>query len=454
MANMLDEVQTIILVMFENRSFDHMLGHLTLDDPSSQINGLKFPLTNYSNNYLGHLYPPFQLDNDSDLESDLPHEFDYVQSQLAKSPVNGKFQMSGFVEAYATFRKLNPNPQCDPMGFYNSHQVPITDFLAKNFCTCDHWHAPLPTSTQPNRTMAFCGDSKIYDTATRLIPINNSLFDWMNRAGIRWRVYHDGLSFFVLYRSLWKYVLGNNFRRYSHFASDLLQDPGANDPQVILVEPTYGDGPQLGSNHPNDNHPPLAIGWGEDFLRRTYEAVTANKKRYGKTVMIVYYDEHGGFYDHVPPPLVNYTCPSSPSFTFESLGPRIPAMIVSPFVKQSSCCSSIFDHTSVLQLLAEKFTPGKPYNETVHNRSIQNPGVESISTALNNNSYWEPPTSPAQSIAVKSALGLSINVTDDRPMAQSFEYAMKQMLASKPALTNKKYPEIIEWQNAVNNRRI
>ena len=128
-------------------------------------------------------------------------------------------------------------------------------------------------------------------------------------------------------------------------------------------------------------------------------------------------------------------------------------MSISPFVKQSSICSSIFDHTSVLQLLAEKFTPDKPYNETVHNRSIQNPAVESISAALNNNSYWEPPPSPAQSIEVKSALGLSIIVTDKSAMAQSFEYAMKQMLASQPNPTKEKYPEIIEWQNAVNNRR-
>jgi len=453
MSNILDKVQTVILVMFENRSFDHMLGHITLDEPTSKINGLRKPLTDYSNIYKGHLYPPFQIDNDSTLESDIPHEYDYVTTQIAKSPVNNKFQMTGFVEAYAKFTNRNPNPECEPMGYFNSHQVPITDFLAKNFCTCNRWHSALPTSTQPNRTIAFCGDSSIHETATRLIPIEDSLFDWMERAGINWRVYHDGLSFFLFYKSLWKYVLSDKFRRFKHFTNDMLNEPQANTPQVIIIEPTYQDAPQIGSNHPNDNHAPLAIGWGEDFLRRTYEAVTANKQKFGKTVMITYYDEHGGFYDHVPPPNIKYITKSNPSHTFESLGPRIPGIIVSPFVKPGSVNDSLFDHTSVLQFLAEKFTPGIPYNKTVEERSKQTPAIESITKTLTNESYWEPPLSPAQPIDVKSALGLSIHTYDSEPMAQSFAFAANELLISEPEKTNEKYPEIAEWQNAVSNRK-
>ena len=450
---MLDKVKTIILIMFENRSFDHMLGHITLDDPTSETDGLKLPLTSYSNIYQGQLYQPYEIDNDSALASDVPHEFNYVDIQLAKSPVNSKFQMTGFVEAYAKFTNENPNPQCDSMGYFNSHQVPVTDFLAKNFCTCNNWHAPLPTSTQPNRTIAFCGDSNIHDTATRLIPIEDSLFDWMNRNGVKWRVYHDGLTFFVLYEKLWKYVLGDNFRNYKYFASDMLNEPEDETPDVIIIEPNYQDAPHIGSNHPNDNHAPLAIGWGEDFLRRTYEAITANKNKYSKTVSIVYYDEHGGFYDHKPPPLMNYNTKEIPSFNFESLGPRIPGIIISPFVQKNSVFDSLLDHTSVLQMLAEKFTPGVPYNDTVNYRSLQNPGIESISNALDNDVYWDPPASPAQVIDVKSALGLSIQTSDSQPMAQSFEYATNQMLAAYTNETTQKYPEITAWQNAKNNRK-
>ncbi len=122
-------------------------------------------------------------------------------------------------------------------------------------------------------------------------------------------------------------------------------------------------------------------------------------------------------------------------------------------LNQGSVCNALFDHTSVLQLLAEKFTPGKPYNKTVHNLSLGEKGVKSISAALNNNIYWEPPLLPPHCIEVKSQLGLHIHTSDSQPMSQAFEYALNQMLACHPKKTILKYPEIIEWQNAVNNRK-
>ncbi len=231
----------------------------------------------------------------------------------------------------------------------------------------------------------------------------------------------------------------------------MLNESQADTPQVIIIEPTYAAMPQIGSSHPNDNHPPLSIGWGEDFLRRTYEAVIANKEKYGKSVFIVYYDEHGGFYDHVPPPKISYTTTSRIEYNFESLGPRIPAIIVSPFVKQGSVSNLLFDHTSVLQLLAEKFTPGTPYNKTVNKRSLGQNGIKSISAALNNNTYWQPPPSPSQVIEVKSQLGLSVHPPLDA-MSQSFENAFDLMLAAHPKKTIAKYPEIVEWHNALSNR--
>jgi phospholipase C len=200
------------------------------------------------------------------LHSDLPHEYFYVAKQLAKSPVNNEYQMSGFVETYAKVTQQDPAPKCEPMGFFNSCRVPVTDFLAKNFCVCDKWHASLPTGTIPNRNMAFCGESTVHETERRLILIKNTLFKWLNRHDVRWRVYYDGLSFFVLYKKLWKYVLGKNFRRYEHFASDMLNEPPADTPQVIIVEPNYKDMPPIGSKRPNYNHPPLSVGWGRRFF--------------------------------------------------------------------------------------------------------------------------------------------------------------------------------------------
>lgn len=187
---------------------------------------------------------------------------------------------------------------------------------------------------------------------------------------VRWRVYHDGFPFFALYDRLLPLVLGDKFKKYEHLHADWLNAPDPeNDPQVIIIEPCYEDAPHLGGKQPNDNHAPLAVGWGEDFLRRTYQALTSNPARWANTLFVVYYDEHGGFFDHVPPAPVTDTTIGGYPFDFATTGPRIPWLVISPFVAPGSVCSQLLDHTSVLQLLAEKFTPGTAYSPRVTSRA-------------------------------------------------------------------------------------
>jgi phospholipase C len=451
MATMLDKVKTVVLLMFENRSFDHMLGHLSYEKINKEVDGLKPPLGNFNNIYKGDTYSAYAMKGDTQLSFDLPHECDEVAIQLAKSEVTGRFTMSGFVKSYADKTGLPPNTQCQPMGFFKSAQVPISSFLASQFCTCDRWFTPIPTSTQPNRNMAFFGDTNNHITHSGLITMGNSIFDWMTKEGIRWRVYHDGLSFFVLYPTLWKYVFGENFRKYEELASDILHEPEATAPQVIIVEPSYQESPHIGSDRPNDNHAPLAVGWGEEFLRNTYRALISNTEKWNGTVMITYYDEHGGFYDHVPPPNIEYQTKASPSFTLSSLGPRIPAIVASPFVKPGSVCHAQFDHTSVLNFLSEKFAPGRPISDTVTKRQQQ--GVASISTALDNEVFFPPPQPPAIPIFVQTALGRSIETAPQSNIGQSFEIAANEIIQQRPEDTKKEYPELFLWKEAVSQVR-
>src|SRR5215210_6899997 len=189
MANILDKVKTVVLLMFENRSFDHILGHLSFEKINNQVDGLKSPLSSFNNIYDGDIYNAYAMENDVQLPFDLPHEFDEVKTQQAKSPVTGNFTMSGFVQTYAEKTGMPPNIQSQPMGFFKSAQVPISSFLASRFCTCNRWFNPIPTSTQPNRNMAFFGDTKNHFTRAGLSDMDNSIFDWMTKAGIRWRVY-------------------------------------------------------------------------------------------------------------------------------------------------------------------------------------------------------------------------------------------------------------------------
>jgi phospholipase C len=452
MRPLTDRVSTVVLVMLENRSFDHMLGHLTYEGLVPDVDGLGQDLSMYENPYKGTGYRPFEMLPEP-LSSDLPHEWDQVATQLAASAVTQQFAMNGFVAAYAAFTSTEPVQRADPMGFFTSANVPITSFLARHFCTCDHWYCPLPTSTQPNRTMAFCGSSEIFDTppTARLIPCDDILFDWLQRAGIRWRVYHDGLSFFALYPHAWPYVLGENFRDFENYFHDMQVEPIDAGPQVIIVEPSYNDGPHIGPDHPNDNHPPLAIGWGEDFLRRVYQAATVNPERWRKTVLIYYYDEHGGFHDHEPPPLIDYQTQGNPSHTFGSLGPRIPGIVVSPLVNSGSVCHALFDHTSVLQLLAELFTPGRPYSDEVEQRRQQ--GIRSLSNVLGDTPRADIPKVPADPIQVGSALGDGVRLRPVNGLQASFELAASQLMVSDPVATGKKYPDLFHWKAAVDAER-
>jgi phospholipase C len=450
MRSLADRVSTVVLVMMENRSFDHMLGHLSLAG-LLPVEGLKNPLTNFKSLYGGSFFCPYP-GTDEPMSVDPDHEWDHVATQLHWSDVRQAFDMDGFVESYVDVSKAAPLQQCEVMAYMPSSVVPITSWLAQNFLVCDHWHCPLPSSTQPNRTMAFCGSSEIFDTGSpRLIPTQDILFDWLNRNGVNWRCYHDGLSFFALYPRAWDHVLGERFRDFESYFHDMQTESVKDGPQVIVVEPSYYDAPHLGSDHPNDNHPPLAVGWGEEFLRRVYQAASVNPERWAGTVMVYYYDEHGAFYDHVPPPRIPYTTRGNPSHAFDSLGPRIPAVVVSPLVNQGSVSSDLFDHTSVLQLLAERFTPGSAYSPDVAARAAA--GIKSLSIALGDSARHDVPLVPSVPIQVRGPLGAAVRLRPSNGMQASFEVAAEQMMVARQAEMQQRYPELFQWKASVDALR-
>ena len=456
MSDLRTRVSTVVLLTFENRSFDHMLGHLALEGLVPEVDGLTAPLSRYQNFYGGDAYAPFRA-RDRLLDADLPHEWDEVEVMLARSPVTQRCTMTGFVEAYARYRKMaNVGPCPDPMGFFPSDQVPVTSFLARSFLTCDRWFCPLPTSTQPNRLMAWSGESAVHDTKARLVPCEETVLDWLDRAGVRWRVYHDGLSFFALFPGAWKHLLGGGFRDYEYYLLDMLNEPAASGPQVILVEPSYQDAPHLGSDRPNDNHAPLAVAWGEEFLRRTYEAARANPRRWAKTVMVVTYDENGGFFDHVAPLPVKYTTAGEAPHAFATTGPRVPAVVISPLVQRGGACHLPLDHTSVLQLLAELFTPGRDYSPAVRARRDQ--GIVSLSAALapreqRGPSLQSSPPPPSLPIPAVTTLGRTLMNRPTSGMRSAFEEAALQLMAREPKRTARKYPELYHWKAAADLAR-
>jgi phospholipase C len=302
--------------------------------------------------------------------------------------------------------------------------------------------------------MAWCGESKVSRTGTQLLTDEGTLLDWMKSHGVDWRVYHDGLSFFALFSSAWEHLFSDGFRDFERFLSDMQNDPipPLGHPQVVLVEPSYQNGPHLGSDRPNDNHAPLAVGWGEEFLRRTYEAARSNRKRWESTVLVLTYDEHGGFFDHVPPLDVACATGGAEPRRFTSTGPRVPAVVVSPLVDRGAVCHLPLDHTSVLQLLAEIFTPGVPYSPAVDGRRAQ--GIGSFSSLIREVPRDDAPPPPSQPIAVSTVLGQTLlEPPAGQDMQSAFELAANELLSKEPVRTAAKYPELQHWKVAVDTAR-
>jgi phospholipase C len=384
----LQDIETIVFVMLENRSFDHLLGYLSMsaDTTLIPVEGLRADaawLASLANQAGGKAYPPVRLTPDTQQIADPPHDHATIAVQVdtARPAVPGS-GMGGFVASYLT---RNPPPQ-DPsavMGYYDAAAVPTYDFFARQFVACDHWFAAVPCGTQPNRLMAMGGHSSILDNAAVFLPDQDLAYDWLTRQGVSWCAYQSGdfLPFFTLMpgwlpeitTSLALSALGGKgrFRRYEQFRAHWL---GAEAmPSVIFIEPEYTDGPH---GSPNDDHPPTGVAKGQAFVADIYATLIANPARWAATLMVVTYDEHGGFFDHVPP----LPIPSNPGGTAVSTtGVRVPAFLVSPLVSPGIPFTDALDHTSFLQLLADRFTPGQDYSPEVAQRQAQ---LGRIATAL------------------------------------------------------------------------
>ncbi|MCA9551614.1 MAG: hypothetical protein KC933_16370 [Myxococcales bacterium] len=267
----LGDIQTLVVLMFENRSFDNVLGHLShprfgrrhdidgLGDPSKTIE-----YDNYCDNEVFRPCPT----RDGPLDFDLPHDRESIAQQMDLQ--NGVPTMGGFVEAYRA--KAPDRRVCSaPMSFLRPQDVPSTGFIAEHFAVCDRWFSPIASGTQPNRAMAFTGSSRIDDNldlpVLKAIPHRPKelVFRWLSERRVPWRAYHSGLSFFSLFGNVLDLVLGPGFRNVRSLHSDMLKAPDADDPRVIFIEPEYGDSP-VHLATPNDNHPPLVDG-GSDATR-------------------------------------------------------------------------------------------------------------------------------------------------------------------------------------------
>lgn len=318
------------------------------------------------------------------------------------------------------------------MGYFTGEDLPTNHFFTQNFTVCDRWFASLPAGTQPNRLMAMSGQSLI-DTNRDLLPDQLLVYDWLTQRGVRWRVYSEGIPFFILMRSQRKAILeGRNFRKFDNLAYDVVNEAEGTFPQVIFVEPRYTNAPHVET--PHDDHAPSAVDGGQRFLMEVYAALTANPARWGKTVMIVAYDEHGGFFDHVSPPNVQTPAPNGEYATFLSTDVRVPAFVASPFVEPRSVFHESLDHTSILQFLGERFGGGH-YSAEVDGRMAA--GLESVSATLTlEDARQDIPSPPAVT------QGFTTQATPYDAVSLAFGKAFAELKEASPAEVARHFPKL------------
>jgi phospholipase C len=359
----LDKIEHIVVLMLENRSFDHMLGFLSLPASKggrgrSDIEGLKDTdeyRKKFRNEYQGKIYAQHPLANDYlHFQWDPCHEFECVQKQLDNH--NG-----GFVENFAAkhHQIVKDVELKDPgliMGYYTASQLPVFDKLAQQFCVCDRWFSSLPGPTIPNRLYAVAGTSDGKTESPSLVPLPKyevkTVFDCLAERGTSWRYYcHDVamLWFFEKYaRMRLKRMVSftddpvDNIKKFYELAKE------GDLPAVSWIDPDFAT--VIGYSHDgNDDHPPSNVQNGQNLVRTIYNALLKSP-RWDKTLFVMTYDEHGGFYDHVEPPVAEDDFPH-----LRRYGLRVPGLVISPWVGKQTASHEIFDHTSIVKTILLRF---------------------------------------------------------------------------------------------------
>jgi phospholipase C len=360
----LQKVEHIVVLMLENRSFDHMLGYLSLDGGREDVDGLRAGL---ANEYDGRSYPIHHLDETA-IADDPDHSGAAVDLQL------GGGKMDGFVESYAKTLDSLEVRGGDPgrvMGHYNAADVPVYDHLAREFAICDRWFSSVPGATWPNRLYAICGKAAgsrddlplnlppIYRVPSfvRHLDANDVSWSWYSfeAATLRLADAHYRLSrqehfaFFSHANLNWKERL--EVKIDAHAPSFLEAAAGGTLPSVAWIDPNFSNFNPIGFQ-PNDDHVPANIRDGQELVLAVYHAL-ATAPQWEKTLLIIFYDEHGGFYDHVPPP----EAPDDHPGEFGRYGVRVPALIVSPWIEPGTLSHTLFDHTTIIKTILLRFCP-------------------------------------------------------------------------------------------------
>jgi phospholipase C len=343
-------IEHIVIVTMENRSFDHFLGWLP------NANGIPLGLSYPDAGGTMHPVYPLAPDYTGCGHPDPDHSYGGGRICYANGAMNG-FLLDSSNDTYC-------------IGYYNPNDIPFYAALAQTYTTCDNWHAAVLGPTFPNRMFIWSaqtdrlGDTFSFSTLT-------TIFDVLDSVNVSHRYYFNNVPYLALWGS--KYIFQSAF--YGNFLSDAAT---RNLPAVSFVDPNYT---VLDDGTGNDDHPHADIRNGDAFLSQVYQAL-ATGPNWANTVLIVTFDEWGGFFEHVAPPRVVAPA-NSPDQDLQNgaalLGFRVPTVIASPFTKgvagqANSVDHNLYDHTAVLKLIEWRWAV-PPLTARDASADIHNPAV-------------------------------------------------------------------------------
>jgi phospholipase C len=395
-SNPLRKIEHIVVLMLENRSFDNVLGWLydpANDAPFNLVppdfdglygKGLSNPAPD------GRIIPAGKTDDPRSPQPNPGEPFEDVYSQVYDQPKVALRDvppdppcvpnMRGFIRNYAA-QDDKPADPADIMLALTPKALPVLSALAHHYAVCDRWFSSVPTQTFSNRSFLHAGTASGYvnndGAGWGLINETPTIFDLLEQAQKSWTVFCGAwlLQSFTLLsqRSTWKYALTHHFAHLQHFFSAAAKKGGL--PNYSFLEPVYFDSIVWGPE--NDMHSectfyeffgPSSSHRGEALVWKIYNAVR-DSPDWERTLLIILFDEHGGCYDHVPPPTVKdcnvaispddkVIAPDQPGgsgFRFDRLGPRVPAIIVSAYTPPQTRLHDVFEHTSILSSVVNCF---------------------------------------------------------------------------------------------------
>ncbi|WP_280155547.1 alkaline phosphatase family protein [Piscinibacter sp. XHJ-5] len=397
-AGNLAKIDHVVVVMMENRSYDHVLGYRAELAGTAASDGMTTALRDFLKQ---QGFPAQALSgvdriapNAAGLRTAFPravgHELKDVAEQLSArlAAPGGRTINSpkGFVENFRS-RAGTLLPE-DVLGFYEAADLPFSAFLAQHYGFSDRYFCSHPGPTLPNRMLSLTGDVQHDRTGAPILDNNDSdnfslsrattVYDLLTRFGVSWRIYESFPSVTML-RMFARYATNDtDIRDISHLAADAA---AGNLPALTVVEPAMHHFPQ-NDDHSSNNTPAVDMYRGQHFLQSVYEALRANPEMWKKTLLLITYDEHGGFYDHVVPPLAEARSRppvvdgigTSTSRAFEvpatvatRYGVRVPTFVVSPWVPAGKGPDTVLDHCSIVKTVLARFCPGRPFlSDRVH----------------------------------------------------------------------------------------